>query len=70
MDTHSARPLRKHLTPPRAVARAVVRATDPGTAGAHRASGNGVRVHAIWFAALSFVGLVVVLTAAALASAR
>lgn len=71
MDTSaSARPVRKHLTPPRAIARAIAEVAAPGTSGAHRSRGNGVRVHAIWFAALSLVGLVLVLTAAALASAR
>lgn len=67
----AARLVRKHLTPPVALARAVVRAAGPSEAtGAHRSTGNGVRVHAIWFAALSLAALLAVLAAAALATLR
>lgn len=62
----TARPLRKHLSQPRAVSWPVERT---GSSRAH-GHGNGVRVHAIYFAAVSLVGLLVVIAAAALATTR
>jgi hypothetical protein len=68
--TAAARPLRRHLTPPRDLTRAVDRAAA-GTSPSHRQGrghGNGVRVHAIYFAAVSLTGLLLVLVAAAVAT--
>lgn len=67
--TSSAGSHRRHLIPPQVVARAVL---DPDAATHwqdHRhGHGNDVRLHTIWFALASLVALVVVLTAAALAT--
>ena len=68
--TSSAGSTRRHLIPPQVVARAVL---HPEARAAHRdghphGHGNGVRLHAIWFALASLVALVLVLTAAALAT--
>lgn len=66
MDKSSAvRPRRKHLTEPRAVSWPVER-----TGGRAPGHGNGVRVHAIYFAVVSLAGLLLVLTAVALSTAR
>jgi hypothetical protein len=67
VQSAAAKPDRKHLNRRRAVSWPV----DRG-AGAHRlpGHGNGVRVHAIYFAAVSLVGLLTVLAAVALASTR
>ncbi|HWJ09238.1 MAG TPA: hypothetical protein VNS46_07660 [Nocardioides sp.] len=66
--TAAARPLRRHLTPPATLSRAVARpAAAPSRSPGH---GNGVRVHAIYFAVVSLAGLLLVLAAAAMASTR
>jgi len=51
----AARPVRRHLTQP---------------VGHHAGPGNGVRVHAIYFAAVSLVALLLALGAAIVTTAR
>lgn len=64
--THAARPLPRHLLSPETLARSAdIRADVDLTR--HHGQGNGVRVHAVYFALVSLVGLLLVIVAASLA---
>jgi len=59
-------PRRRHLHSAEALARAVASLRDPAVTGVHR-RGNGVRVHALSFAAASLAALLLVMASIALA---
>ncbi|MFC7504524.1 hypothetical protein ACOACQ_07860 [Nocardioides sp. CPCC 206347] len=63
----SARPLRRHLLSPQAIARSAIVSRDADLT-RHRGQGNGLQVHATYFAAVSLVALVCVIIAVALAT--
>lgn len=60
----SVRPLRRHLLSPQAIARSTVTSRNADLT-RHRGQGNGVQVHAIYFAAVSLVALVCLIIAVA-----
>jgi hypothetical protein len=61
-----ARPLRRHLHAPQPTG---LPAVDPlGPSVRHRGEGNGVRMHAIYFALVSLVALLLAIGAIALTS--
>lgn len=67
IGTASAKPHRRHLVPAQTVA------MSPGSRGEvdltrHHGEGNGVRVHAVYFAVVSLVALLLVIAGVALAA--
>lgn len=66
-ENRAARPLRRHLLTPQALAKAAATRADVDLT-RHHGQGNGLRVHALYFAVVSLVGLVLVIVAAALAA--
>lgn len=70
MDEHDAgygKRLPKHLIAPETLARAAVLGRDADLT-RHHGQSNGMRVHALYFAAVSLVALAMVLAAVAFAS--
>ncbi|WP_182379709.1 hypothetical protein [Nocardioides sp. WS12] len=63
----SARPLPRHLLSPQEIARSAVESRDADLT-RHHGQGNGVQVHAAYFAAVSLVALVGLIIAVAVAT--
>lgn len=64
--TSPAKPLRRHLLTPEALARGAVIGQGADLTRRH-GQGNGMRVHALYFAAVSFVALLLIVAAVAFA---
>lgn len=67
IGTTASKPVRKHLLSPQAMARASAIPADLDLT-RHRGQGNGVRVHALYFTAVSLLTLLVAIAAVALAT--
>jgi hypothetical protein len=67
IGTSSCKPVRRHLHAPGSVTRAVHSSTAVDLTRSHGQS-NGLRVHRIYFAAVSLAGLMLVIGAVALAA--
>lgn len=67
IGTSTGKPVRKHLLSAQAMARSAAIPADVDLT-RHRGQGNGVRVHALYFAVVSLVTLVVAIAAVALAT--
>lgn len=67
IGTGPAKPLRRHLLSPQAIARSAGLQGDVDLTRS-RGHGNGVRTHAVYFAVVSLVALVLVIAAVALAT--
>ncbi|MCX6399718.1 MAG: hypothetical protein NTX33_07305 [Propionibacteriales bacterium] len=63
----AARPLPRHLLSPETLARGARVKSDVDLT-RHHGQGNGLRVHTVYFAVVSLVGLVLVIVAASLAA--
>lgn len=68
IEVRPTHPARRHLLTPEALAHAAVieRGTDLTR---HHGQGNGMRVHALYFAGVSLVALVLMIAAVVLANA-
>ncbi len=62
-----AKPLRKHLLPAQTIARSAA-ASSRVDLTRHHGQGNGLRVHLVYFAAVSLVALMALIAAIAVAS--
>lgn len=67
IGTGPGKPLRRHLISPQAIARSAGIRGDVDLTRS-RGHGNGVRTHAVYFAAVSLAALVLVIAAVALAT--
>ncbi|KRA37648.1 MULTISPECIES: hypothetical protein [unclassified Nocardioides] len=67
IGTSPAKPVRKHLLSPQAMARSAATPVDVDLT-RHRGQGNGVRVHALYFSMVSLVTLLVAIVAVAVAT--